>query len=176
MGNLCLLKACRKCSKHWVDRAKKKAGTISGSAQQKSGNSWFIIIHIVNESISLGQQIVHSTIIIIISAEDKDLQVDIPNFYGCRNSFGRQRLTQVGWMQRVTDGFLQFAFRILRQQMLTGCAAGPRGARCGRRVPGPGSVLCWVMQTRCSQLHRSDACIAQMLSPNCELVKGLLNF
>lgn len=60
--------------------------------------------------------------------------------------------------------------------MLTGCAAGPRGARCGRRVPGPGSVLCWVMQTWCSQLHRSDTCIAQMLSPNCKLVEGLLNF
>lgn len=59
---------------------------------------------------------------------------------------------------------------------LTGCAAGPRGARRGRRVPGPGSVLCWVMQTRCSQLHRSDTCVAQMLSPNCELVEGLLNF
>lgn len=25
MGNLCLLKACRKCSKHWVDKAKKKS-------------------------------------------------------------------------------------------------------------------------------------------------------
>lgn len=46
MGNLCLLKACRKCSKHWVNRAKKKQEQEVGLLSRKEeihGLSLFIL-------------------------------------------------------------------------------------------------------------------------------------
>lgn len=54
----------------------------------------------------------------------------------------------------------------------TWCAASPHGAGCGRRVPGPGSVLCCVdaKPEVLGQLHQVDTRIAQtcfLLTGNC---------
>lgn len=76
----------------------KTLGKVKSKEQQelvllsgKRGDSWFVCIHTVKEGVFLGQQIIHN--IVIISAEDRDLQVDIPAVYEYKN-FGWQWFTQ----------------------------------------------------------------------------------